>query len=440
MALIANDRSVRPDRRWRRTAAGLLVAAVMLALAVWRFESHLDGPVNIDEVYWVGSAYYYELAIHRVALLHPDWQLMPARENPPIGKYLIGAALAAGGHRVEGPDRLAIFLLHFADQPGAWGEGASFAKRRAVVDRLDPDVWLESRRRGGWGLDPGEVRAGRIAVLAFGVLATAGTIACGWLLGGPLTGLLAGLVVAIHPLTLMAATVVSVDAMALACSTWAMAALLAMLGRTGPVAPIGPGRSAMLAVAFGVMLAMACGSKMNAATTALTAALIWAGLLIDAGRRPSSRGRVPLRGLSLGIALSFVLFVLSDPTLYPDPIGGLIALIRENHISAGIQAEFLDGFLETAPERLLALADLIGRRWWIGVLLLASAGLTTLRGLRSGDSRTLAVCIWWWVTLLAVGAWLPFAWPRYALPLLPPTAVVVASTAVGLLGRKVDRR
>ena len=413
---------------------------VVLTLAVWRFESHLDGPVNIDEVYWVGSAYYYELAFRRVALLHPDWQLMPARENPPIGKYLIGAALATGGYRVEGPDRLAIFLLHFANQPGAWGEGASFAKRRAVVDRLDPDVWAESQRRGGWGLDPGEVRAGRIAVAAFGVLATAGMIACGWLLGGRLVGLLAGLVVAIHPLTLMAATVVSVDAMALAFSTWAMASLLAMLGRPGPEAPIGPGRSAMLAFAFGVMLAMACGSKMNAAATALTAALIWAGLLIDAGRRPDFRGRVPLRGLSSGIALSFVLFVVSDPTLYPDPIGGLIALIRENHISAGIQAEFLDGFLETVPERLLALAGLIGRRWWIGVVILASAGLTTIRGLRSGDPRAMAVCIWWWATLLAVGAWLPFAWPRYALPLLPPTAVVVASTAVGMRGRKVDRR
>ena len=423
------------DSRWR-SVTGLLAAVVVLAIAGWRFGSELDGPVNIDEVYWIGSAYYYDLAFHRVALLHPDWQLMPSRENPPIGKYLIGGALAMGGYRVEGPDRLAIFLLHFVDQPGAWGKGASFAKRRAVVDRLDPEFWAESQRRGNWGLDPSEVRLGRIVVAAFGVLATAGTIACAWMMGGPLVGLLAGLLVAIHPLTLMASTVVSVDTMALAFSTWAMAVLLAMLDRTGPGAPRGLRNAAIPAFAFGVLLALACGSKMNAATTALASALIWAGLLIDDSRRSDSRRRVARRALSAGIALSFVLFVVSDPTLYPDPIGGLIALIRENQISAGIQAEFLDGGLATIPERLRALSALIGRRWWAVVILLALSGLTTLRSLRSGDPRGLAVCIWWWVTLLAIGAWLPFAWPRYALPLLPPTAIVAASAAVGLFGRE----
>ena len=45
-----------------------------------------DRPVSLDEIYWIGQTYYYHLAFERMEWPHPDWLLLPARNNPPVGK------------------------------------------------------------------------------------------------------------------------------------------------------------------------------------------------------------------------------------------------------------------------------------------------------------------------------------------------------------------
>src|SRR5687768_1535066 len=83
-------------------------SAVLLVLVVGQAAWTAGAPAHTDEIYWTGSAYYLDLIL-RGETRHPDWQLLPARENPPIGKYLIGAALKAGGTSVETPDLLGEF-------------------------------------------------------------------------------------------------------------------------------------------------------------------------------------------------------------------------------------------------------------------------------------------------------------------------------------------
>ena len=61
------------------------------ALAVFYNNLYNEQPgTHIDEVYWIGSTYYYHLLVEEMHWSHSDWQLLPAQENPPVGKYFMG--------------------------------------------------------------------------------------------------------------------------------------------------------------------------------------------------------------------------------------------------------------------------------------------------------------------------------------------------------------
>ncbi|MHC5540680.1 hypothetical protein ACYOEI_20875, partial [Singulisphaera rosea] len=115
--------------KWRGVVDTLTTLALLVIVGGLSMLSFGDERPHVDEVYWIGSAYYFDLAVLRGELDHPDWRLLPARENPPIGKYLIGAVLYAGGIRVETLDALGSYYLTFWD----WGKGEDRAKRQAVV-------------------------------------------------------------------------------------------------------------------------------------------------------------------------------------------------------------------------------------------------------------------------------------------------------------------
>ena len=109
--------------RWR--LACILPAFTVLAASLL-FPANR---IHEDEIYWIGSSYYYPLAVVEGDASNPDWQLLPARENPVLGKYVIGLALQIAGHPVTTPDLLGSFYLIFANIPNAWGSGEAFEKR-----------------------------------------------------------------------------------------------------------------------------------------------------------------------------------------------------------------------------------------------------------------------------------------------------------------------
>lgn len=408
---------------------GLVGAVIVLTMASVRFHSGLGGEVEIDEIYWVGSVYYYDLVMIERLPLHPDWQLLPSRENPPVGKYLIGAALMLQGDRITNLDPLASFFLHYAELPGAWGRGSSVAKRQAVVDRMSKESRNARERSEYQPLSDRMLRSGRWLMLVMGLLATAGVMVLGWQIAGPATSTLAGLLFALHPITFMTAVRISVDLIALAFSIAAILALSLLLNAHTCGHEDSRRRELGLPVMLGVCLALACGAKMNATVVLITTLIVWMVLLVLPGRRWKRLALV----VSGALAISAVVFVVINPALYPDPMNGLIALIRENAISAGIQAEFIGDGLTSLSDRFRALSVLVcGRRLWLGAALLLLVAMQTVRGLWRGDLALLVVCLWWWVAVLAVGLWLPFAWPRYALPLLPPTALLIASGIISI--------
>ncbi len=420
----------------RRVLPLVLVPLALLVVVVSISRSRHDDkrPAEIDELYWIGSAYYFDLAFVRGDWKHPDWQLLPARENPPVGKYLIGAALYLADVHITSPDRLGSFFMAFHDW--GWGKGKAREKRQAVADRMSPSA----RQAMGNGfyqpLTRYELRVGRALMAAFGFLCALGIASIGRAISGPRTGALAALAFVLHPAIIGIYTRVSVDVIALCFSILAVRLLLAILDSTWRDAGLSMSRAAVLAIAMMGALVGACGSKMNALIVVALAASTWLYACVKIVLSKGEKSSRPAWALGIALAAAPFVFIALDPTLYPAPISGLHALTEEHRLTALIQKEFLvgnDSWLPAGSPRAFAVASLVGIRAELFLLLAVAALWQSAVGL-GRFSATTVVCLWWWIGLTLVVLWIPFPWGRYVVPIIPPGLLLVAKTLLELGG------
>ncbi len=421
------------SKKSSRFVVAVAWSAALLVLIGGQAARTIGAPAHTDEIYWTGSAYYLDLALRRETR-HPDWQLLPARENPSIGKYLIGASLRAGGTRVETPDLLGVFYLIFRPTPGAWGDDPeSVAKRQAVVDRVRPET-IRARERADFRPVPaGALFAGRALMVAFGLITAVGLANLGRLCGEPGAGGLAALAFAAHPIAVEAYTRIGVDILALGFAVAAVNLLVVLVRRDWEF-PRHRRRDVVIwGLGLGSLLALACGSKMNAVVVVVLAQAVGLALIGVRIARRRWRPLAPLAALAIAAAVAAVAFIIANPTLYRDAWGGLWALVDEHRQTARIQAAFAGTLLSDPGARLQALGVLLFRRregLWLAAAIIAWRTAAALRA----RSAMIVVAAWWWIALASLAAWLPFAWGRYALPLLPPTVLLLAEALVAAAG------
>lgn len=423
----AGEKVGRRGRLAGAVAWAALLLAVMLVQARQRAaDPSRDSP---DELYWIGSAYYFDL-LTRGEIHHPDWQLLPARENPPVGKYLFGLALRARGQRVRNIDLIGRWLIPFLRVGGPRGDPRDREKRLEIVRRMSPAAASARFTGTRRPLSRADLSTCRGLILGVGLLTALGIGAIGRRAGGPWTGRVASLAFVLHPVAVGAYSQVLVDIIALAFSTLAVRALIALLeGTWGGEAPRPPGRRlAFYGGLEGLALGLACGSKMNAMVVVLVAGGAWGGLMVRSVRVGGRRCSGPAVGLGLAFVLAAVVFAGVNPTLYPDPLGGVRALFEEPARTIRLQASFLPDHAAAPAAKLRVLADLLAGGWPGLAPLLAVAAWRTGVAVREPGPRRVVV-LWWWVALAAVGLWIPFPWERYALPLVPPAALLVADGA-----------
>lgn len=470
--------------RWR--LACILPAFTVLA-ASFLFPANR---IHEDEIYWIGSSYYYQLAVVQGDASNPDWQLLPARENPVLGKYVFGFALQLSGHPVTTPDLLGSFYLIFADIPGAWGNDEAFEKRFAVATRVNPGMRDSIRRGQALPLDDSQLIITRRSTLFFGMLAAIGIAVlgqqCDWKAGG----LLAGILFSLHPIVIESYSLAMIDIIAIAFSIWFMAGIMYILrlsanttvrcnheaavrnpsnanGKRSPrkdtdgPAPAKPTyllinrhwlQRASVTLFAAIMLAFACGSKMNSLVVAVTASAcgVWYVLKLLQQRfdhdNPPESDKTPQADIIQPLAesgptvstqvtmlllvaiIAVFVFIGSNPTLYGDPIDGVMALSYEHALTADIQEVMLGGRLNSVSERLQALAALVCGgpiAFTFLFLLVAGSAYECIRNRSMG----IVVVLWWCIALLLLIMWMPFSWERYTLPIIPPTMLVLGAVA-----------
>jgi hypothetical protein len=431
-----------PARRPAAAAALLGVWALCSLFSVATQVEPKGAGVDIDEIYWIGSAYYYHLAFVAHDWRSPDWQLLPARENPPLAKYAIGLGLALSGRQVASIDLLASFYVDFESIPGAWGSGGEHAKRAAVVARADPALRQRLHARQ-IELDPATRRMAVDVMIACAVLASLLVLLLGVSVSGWPTGLLASQLLLLHPVVAYAYNHAMSDAVALLFATAAAFCGLHLAHRLSRSGLDAPWTTALAALAVGALLGLAASAKMNA----LVVAFPLLAFVVAAAARAWRRGERGAAAVALAGGVTMALaalaaFIVVNPALYGDPIGGLATYAVEPRLAEAVQAGFISGHLTTLLQKLRATATLacLG---WIGCSALAAAAAL---GLASRRDAVRFVSVWWLSALLAVSLWIPFPWQRYAMPLVVPSvllaawAVTEAPTTLAKLGRTARSR
>lgn len=404
-------------------------------------EGGADTPrFHIDEAHKAGEAYYYHLFFEQRDVEHSDWtQDFYARTNPPVGKYVFGAALAATGHAVRDHK-----LQHAFDEH--WSNPEQLRK-------LVPDDVLRTTRRTSAVF--GALICTAIFIMGYRTFGTAaGLIAVALLLGNPYfeKHTQQGLTDSI--LMFHLALIVPVG-------FWAAGVLRR---HWQSIDPPTMGRWATIVAATvivpGLAIALATASKLNGA---LTGFAYGGGLVLVSLQRPAATSLWRRLGLGLAVSLlagilAVMLFVAINPyyhdhtferlvqtfqtfrdwTLYQQisPGGGAFCLQQKvsvvGHFALRSPYLPLPTYLGTAGMWLTVLGfssglvALVGTSLGLSVKAVDQADATSHQ--RTTDARMLLA----WIAVCVVGitVWLPLAWDRY---LLPPYLAIALMTAVGLV-------
>ncbi len=383
-------------------------------------------PLDLDEVYWIGSSYYYHLAFVQWDWTNPHWQLLPARENPPVAKYVIGLGLAASGRQVDSIDGLSYFYLRWLGwdkNPEVRGQ-LDVDKRAKVIDAATPGFRERLRENGRLPLTRPFLQVARNTVVVCAVLSSLllfllGATGVHWL-----AGLVASQLLLLHPIVVSAYHHAMADTIVLMLSL--AAALASFCWFRYFSNPQRPALKVSLALTFltGAMLAFACGAKMNSLTLVLLTGLLVAFSAAQKWLRQDRSGAIQAGAHGVGIlASALIVFVAINPAIVQNPMEGLAATVMEHHRSLAIQADLVTGQLTGLPNRFATVVAL-GFFGWIPFLLMTV--LVAWCAIRQWHEELIrfAVC-WWLVTLVIVTLWIPFAWSRYIIPVVPPSVLLI---------------
>ncbi len=367
-----------------------------------------------DETYWTAHGWKAaQLLLVRRDLDHPFWSygrdapvlaktelpffLMPPTRVPKLGLILIGSS---------------VLLLDAPEpRPRPYDYFRSVAWNREH-GRLPPLATLFAARL------PSAISGVAGAALLFTVLR--GLLSPFWAFAG-------ALLFAFNPVVHWFSRLATTDVIANAFAIGAILFTIRACGREGRWRPM------LLA---GVFVCAAISSKLNAG---ILAPVLAAAFLIEAWLRKEPG--LLLRA-AVSAALALVLFVLLNPSLYGDPLGGMLSMLRVGSEFGELRFLSPIGLLDSVPSRIQAAYEvLLGS---FGMLashlgapldhLLLPLGL----GLLVWRSRSLAaarvVLLWLIASLAAVSLWPPMRFERYYLPAVAPIAAAECLALAFLVG------
>jgi hypothetical protein len=420
----ARGGTARPDhgghRGLGRVVDVLVACALFVVAATVLLRAAETVPFHGDESEWISNGRYFRFVFLERDLTSQVWR--PSwlnRDQPPLGRYVIGGIVWASGTDPENVNRTY-----------AWDRDFETNLRDGRVP--GPSILLPVRR----------------TMAVVGALSVVLLFVAGRIVGGTLAGAVAGLVATSSPLLQSYFVQARTEALLAFFSTLALVVLVAL-------ARLFQRRSTLPLVAWwvGPLLGLALATKLTAAV-AIVGACAYGGAaaLARLGRAPRQAGA--LIGWCIGTGLlATLVWVAVNPFLWPDPVGRTWSMLTQQQSIMVEQGEqFGNPVDRTLPGRLLLVIQrsfvesstpafdygaprgsepLIRRTFselptvfGISVeLALAAIGLAAL--LRrvatvwwAGERHGAESALLWWLSayLFGIAANLSLDWPRYYVP------------------------
>ena len=399
----------------------------LLALLVLGIEASA-APFEADEADYVATSRYFGYLVLQRDVTRKEWGSNHwTRTQPPLTRYIVGAWLTGWGYDLEK-----------LNQPYV-STASSFEVNRQKGRVPTDDVLARSRQ----------------PMVLLGAGAAALLYPLGLVLGGPLAGVAAALLALTSPF--IRYTLVHTWAEAPLAFFLLLSALLAAVGVQRIVSQrVSVGRAAWWAVWLGLGLGLASATKLTG-LVGVAPVLATAGLWLWAARGAEPEGSAALeRGTAamsgvrrallvwtaVAAAVTVAVFVIVNPYLWPDPLGGVMGMVEERRDEMAFQQdqwpEFAvkgwaerpwlttTGSLQVGPLAETPMAVLVN-------LPLAIVGLVAIsRNLRQRSIPLAVVSLMAWagVYLVAIVGGLGLKYPRYFMPttllLLPVVGLGVA--------------
>ena len=377
-------------------------AAILIAIGVTLWQKIEAAPFHIDEVAWTGYGYYYGLFFEKRDILSPDWHIIDARRDFPVGKYLFGFGLK---------------LLNYPILD---------LKVHDAFSRLWQDPY---KLRDA--APPGLIMAGRKVAWFFSTLAV-------WLiyiltrrLGGILAGMVAAVLLIINPLSVIFVQALT-DTMLLSCLVGG--ALIVSAWRSGPER-LSHRRIWFTAISTGLLTGIAAGIKANGAILGiyLMLAIVW--VCVRKKTPPVSRASIIVSLIIAGMA-AIAIFVGINPALYDNPCKEVLSYLQFKAGDVAHQQAYIGPAIRGASDKI---SMVIARTLLWGpyvpfpfVGLFALAGLWRLIGnfVKKPFGGEITLLIWCAVMYGSVTLWIPLDWDRYY---LPAVAAVATISAIGIV-------
>ncbi len=438
-----------PDASKRRPVAALLWLLALGVLLFLPFFIGIDAvPRHVDESYWIDSTRYYRVMVEGEPAASKNrqrWLERSALDQPSVAKYILGFVTSR--------------VLDEADM-----DELRETKRRKLRHQL---------KRGTESPDSAQerlLRVGRRTMATFGFATCLLVYAIGARVFGRADGAAAALLLAYNPLMLQASKRVMADPPLVFFQTLNLLLIVAfyraLRSRSWSTLPI--------AVAIGLSIALATGTKLNGGSTAIVFALfvvLEAAVVLLRSRnppttpsegqtrhhppgdpRPATSQRLILLAAStvLAVATAAATFVALNPHVRDQPIEKSLQMLRYRQGKFSVQRGARD--IET-PSFATRTAKVVGETLLTGdgatlggrtgipldmFLFLTGLLLATRHQTRQWRhhhclSEPSIALLWTTVSFTVLLTLLPLDWPRYYLPVVPCAALLSGHALASIL-------
>ena len=395
-----------------------------------------------DESNWINTSIFaFQTFVIDRDFSHPDWHRSFrtfGRENPQLGKYIIGSALHYAGFR------------QYSREPYKYNYRES---------------WRYNQEHGNLPPEPA-IYAARTPIAVLAVMTSLIILALGWYMDSLPVGVLASLLFAFNPIATAASQGALTDIPALFFSlasvlwaAWSARALSRFLNKK-PATLSGLSGLAVRFCILGLLMGLAISTKMNSLLVLLTVGSSLGGWFVlrtvrhyrmgfTGATKPGREGLILMLLVTIAGLITLLIFIGSNPLLYKNTLDGMehilslsqrVTAYRENNPRAALYtwSDKFNAFVRVAMLDNGTLASKLHVRYLDIALIVLSIPVIGKRlwgclGREDHFAVTLVKVCWILIFVVGMTYWIPLSWKRWYPPVVPPVAYAEAVALVWLL-------